>query len=61
MNTPKNKNTEIIAEVKNCLFIISGNAELTLAQETLSQEGQKRQETIKEQVFRIDKLLEKIE
>lgn len=61
MNAPKNKNSEIIATVKNCLFIISGNAELLLGKESLTQEGKKKLGVIREQVFRIDKLLEKIE
>lgn len=60
MNAPKNKNSEIVAEVKNALAIVLGEAELTLRFETLSQEGKERQETIKAQVWRIDKLLEKI-
>lgn len=62
MRTPNKNNSrkkqisqEIIAQIKNALTVILGNAELLLRQEEgLSEEGKERGEKIKKQVWRID-------
>lgn len=60
-NAPEGKYSGVLPKVKQALAIILGESELVLMQEKgLSQEGKKKLEQIKAQVFRIDELLEKV-
>jgi len=54
--------SKITAEVKNCLAMILGNAELLLRQEkNITPEGREKLEEIKSQVWRIDSIMDKLE
>jgi len=53
------KYDEIVEQCKQAETIILLNTDLLLTHETLSQEEKERLKQIKEQVWRIDKLLEK--
>jgi len=57
--TPTNKYNEICEQVKQAETIILLSADIILAEETLSQQGKELIETIKKQVWRIDRELKK--
>lgn len=58
-NAPRNNYNKIIEQIKQAETICILNADLVLTQETLSQQGKKSLETIKKQIWRIDRELEK--
>ena len=60
-NAPEGKYSEIVAEVKNCLAIILGNAQLILRSANLTEAEKEELGQIKKTIWRIDGLLEKIE
>ena len=49
-----------VAEIKNALQIILGEAQLTVREEKLTEQGQKNMKVIGREVWRIDKLLPSI-
>ena len=59
-NAPRNKYNEIVEQCKQAETIIILSADLVLTHETLSQEGKGLLDTIKKQIWRINKLLKKI-
>lgn len=50
-----------VQEIKNCLAIILGNAQLVLRSENLAEEDRERLKQIEKQVWRIDGILSKKE
>ena len=67
MNAPKDKSIkgyiisqDSVLEIKNALQIILGEAQLTVREEKLTEQGQKNMKVICRTVFRIDKLLPSI-
>jgi len=58
MTPDKGKYREIAEEVKTALTVILLNTDITLRDETLTEQGKRGAQEIKKQVWRIDRLLE---
>ncbi len=59
MNAPRKKYSEVVEQCNQALTVIILNTDLIRTCESLSPQGKKRLEEIKEQAWRIDKELKK--
>lgn len=60
-NTPRNKYSEIVEQCKQALTVIVLSADIIRTRETLSSEGKKCLQEIKDQAWRINRELKKAE